>query len=117
MARGTLTVPAGVPHVAVNASNTEEAEAILSRTDPNEQESVVLLPKLEERVAGRIAADGRGYWSHRFGAGWRRLRPCPNESWRSPPIGSTPHKVHRGASGNANRHSDDNRAPEGLVVH
>ena len=45
-------IPAGVPHVAVNASATEEAEAVLSRTDPNEQESVVLLPELEERVPG-----------------------------------------------------------------
>jgi uncharacterized RmlC-like cupin family protein len=43
-------IPAGVPHVAVNSSQTEEAEALLSRTDPNEQESVVLLPELEERV-------------------------------------------------------------------
>jgi uncharacterized RmlC-like cupin family protein len=45
-------IPAGVPHVAVNASATEEAEAVLSRTDPNEQESVVLLPELEQRVPG-----------------------------------------------------------------
>jgi len=45
-------IPAGVPHVAVNASETDEAEAILSRTDANEQESVVLLPELEERVPG-----------------------------------------------------------------
>ncbi len=42
-------IPAGVPHVAVNAG-TSEAEALLARTDPNEQESVVLLPELEERV-------------------------------------------------------------------
>jgi uncharacterized RmlC-like cupin family protein len=40
-------IPAGVPHVAVNASETREAVAILSRTDPNEQGSVVLLPELE----------------------------------------------------------------------
>jgi len=43
-------IPAGVPHLVVNTSETEEAAAILSRTDPNEQESVVLLPELEERV-------------------------------------------------------------------
>jgi uncharacterized RmlC-like cupin family protein len=45
-------IPAGVPHVAVNVSGTQKAEALLSRTDPNEQESVVLLPELEERVPG-----------------------------------------------------------------
>jgi uncharacterized RmlC-like cupin family protein len=45
-----IFVPAGVPHVAVNASDTEEAVAILSRTDPSEQESVLLLPELEGRV-------------------------------------------------------------------
>ncbi len=43
-------IPAGVPHVAVNASDSEEAVAILSRTDPNEQESVVLLTELEAQV-------------------------------------------------------------------
>jgi len=43
-------IPAGVPHLVVNASKTEDAEAILSRTDANEQESLVLLPELEERV-------------------------------------------------------------------
>jgi uncharacterized RmlC-like cupin family protein len=45
-----IFVPAGVPHVAVNASDSEEAMVVLSRTDPNEQESVVLLPDLEGRV-------------------------------------------------------------------
>jgi uncharacterized RmlC-like cupin family protein len=43
-------IPAGVPHVAVNASDSEEAIAVLSRTDPSEQESVLLLPELEGRV-------------------------------------------------------------------
>jgi uncharacterized RmlC-like cupin family protein len=43
-------IPAGVPHVAVNASQGEEAVAILARTDASEQESVVLLPELDSVV-------------------------------------------------------------------
>jgi uncharacterized RmlC-like cupin family protein len=44
-----LFVPAGVPHVAVNRG---EAPAVFigARTDPNEQESVVMRPELDERV-------------------------------------------------------------------
>jgi uncharacterized RmlC-like cupin family protein len=44
-----LYVPAGVPHVAVNRG-TDPAVFIGSRTDPNEQESVVMRPDLDERV-------------------------------------------------------------------
>jgi uncharacterized RmlC-like cupin family protein len=40
-----IYIPAGVPHLPFNASETE-AVAVLARTDPNEQESVVLLPDL-----------------------------------------------------------------------
>jgi uncharacterized RmlC-like cupin family protein len=42
-------VPAGVPHVAVNRSETA-AFFVGARTDPNEQESVVLRPELDELV-------------------------------------------------------------------
>jgi uncharacterized RmlC-like cupin family protein len=42
-------VPAGMPHVAVNRSATP-AVFVGARTDPNEQESVVMRPDLEERV-------------------------------------------------------------------
>jgi uncharacterized RmlC-like cupin family protein len=42
-----LYIPAGVPHLPYNTSDTE-AVAILARTDPHEQESVVLLPDLDE---------------------------------------------------------------------
>jgi uncharacterized RmlC-like cupin family protein len=38
-----LFIPAGVPHQAVNLSDTEPASAIVARNDPNEQESVVLV--------------------------------------------------------------------------
>jgi uncharacterized RmlC-like cupin family protein len=41
-------IPAGVPHLPVNRSKTESATAVIARTDPNEQESVVLLPELEK---------------------------------------------------------------------
>ncbi|RJL32775.1 cupin domain-containing protein [Bailinhaonella thermotolerans] len=44
-------VPADVPHLPVNLSETEPAEAVIARTDPSEQESTVLLPDLEDRVA------------------------------------------------------------------
>lgn len=43
-----LYIPAGMPHQPFNDS-TEPATAVLARTDPNEQESVVLLPELEDR--------------------------------------------------------------------
>lgn len=42
-------IPAGVPHLPANLSS-EPASAIIARTDPNEQESVVLLPHLDARV-------------------------------------------------------------------
>lgn len=50
---------AGVPHLPVNRSKTEPCGAMIARTDPNEPESVVLLPELE------TFAD-REVYSHRF---------------------------------------------------
>jgi uncharacterized RmlC-like cupin family protein len=44
-----LYVPAGVPHVAVNRGPVP-AVFIGARTDPHEQESVVMRPELDERV-------------------------------------------------------------------
>ena len=41
-------IPAGVPHLPYNMSATETATAVIARTDPNEQESVVLLPELDK---------------------------------------------------------------------
>jgi len=35
-----LYIPADLPHKPINMSDTEPAEAIVARTDPNEQESV-----------------------------------------------------------------------------
>ncbi len=40
-------IPAGVPHLPYNDSD-EACTAVIARTDPNEQESVVLLPELEK---------------------------------------------------------------------
>jgi uncharacterized RmlC-like cupin family protein len=45
-----IYIPAGVPHVAVNRSRSEPFVVVGGRTDPNEQESVVLLPELEDKV-------------------------------------------------------------------
>ena len=43
-----MYIPAGVPHLPVNASDTEPLVGLVARTDPNEQESVVLLPELDD---------------------------------------------------------------------
>lgn len=37
-----IFIPPGVPHQPVNLSDTESAQAIVARNDPNEQENVVL---------------------------------------------------------------------------
>jgi uncharacterized RmlC-like cupin family protein len=42
-----LYIPEDVPHLPYNPSATETVTAITARTDPNEQQSVVLLPHLE----------------------------------------------------------------------
>ena len=43
-----LYIPADVPHQPFNLSQTEWAEAIVARTDPNEQESVLPYPMPQE---------------------------------------------------------------------
>lgn len=42
-----LYIPANVPHQPYNMSETEPCVAVIARSDPNEQESVVLLPELD----------------------------------------------------------------------
>lgn len=42
-------IPAGVPHQPFNPTD-KTARALIARTDPNEQESVVLLPESMSRV-------------------------------------------------------------------
>ena len=43
-----LYIPADMPHLPYNPSGTQNCVAIIARTDPNEQESVILLPHLEK---------------------------------------------------------------------
>ena len=50
-------IPAGVPHLPANRSQTEACVALIARTDPNEQESVVLLPELDEPAKEEADAD------------------------------------------------------------
>jgi uncharacterized RmlC-like cupin family protein len=45
-----LFIPADMPHKPYNPSETEDCVALIARTDPNEQESVVLLPEIEKSV-------------------------------------------------------------------
>jgi uncharacterized RmlC-like cupin family protein len=40
-------IPADMPHQPYNRSQSEPCTAVISRTDPNEQESVFLMPELE----------------------------------------------------------------------
>ena len=47
-------IPAGVPHLPINMSN-KPISAVIARTDPNEQESVVLRPDLEDLAEAAIA--------------------------------------------------------------
>ena len=39
-------IPAGVPHLPANLSESEPVVAVIARTDPSEQESVLLRPDL-----------------------------------------------------------------------
>jgi uncharacterized RmlC-like cupin family protein len=45
-----LYIPADMPHLPMNLSD-RPATAVIARTDPHEQESVVLLPELEALAA------------------------------------------------------------------
>jgi uncharacterized RmlC-like cupin family protein len=43
-------IPAGMPHLPSNPSDSEPCVAVLARTDPNEQESVVVLDEQGRRL-------------------------------------------------------------------
>jgi len=45
-----LYIPAGMPHLPANCSDAEPCTAVVARTDPNEQESVILLPALNREA-------------------------------------------------------------------
>jgi uncharacterized RmlC-like cupin family protein len=53
-----LYIPAGMPHLPYN-DGPETAVAVLARTDPNEQESVVLRPDLDALRPSRNAGPVR----------------------------------------------------------
>ena len=44
-----LYIPPNMPHLPYNLSDAESCVVLIARTDPNEQESLVLLPELENR--------------------------------------------------------------------
>jgi uncharacterized RmlC-like cupin family protein len=48
-----LYIPANVPHLPYNPSETEPCVGVIARTDPNEQESVTLLDIADPGVFGR----------------------------------------------------------------
>jgi uncharacterized RmlC-like cupin family protein len=45
-----LYIPAGMPHLPANRSDAEPCPAVVARTDPNEQESVIVLSACDEAV-------------------------------------------------------------------
>jgi uncharacterized RmlC-like cupin family protein len=47
-----LYIPANVPHQPYNLSDTESCVAVIARTDPNDPESVVMLPQLDKAERG-----------------------------------------------------------------
>jgi uncharacterized RmlC-like cupin family protein len=50
-------IAADVPHLPYNRSATNRVVALIARTDPNEQESVVLMPELEDGVDWSLARE------------------------------------------------------------
>jgi uncharacterized RmlC-like cupin family protein len=63
-------IPAGVPHLPINRGD-EPMVAVVARTDPNEQESVVLMPELDG-VPEQGASSPRSLSVHA-----RQEVPCP----------------------------------------
>jgi uncharacterized RmlC-like cupin family protein len=59
-------IPAGVPHLPYNPSETVPCVAVIARTDPNEQESVVLLADLDAKIVPKLDVRLRTARWHRF---------------------------------------------------
>jgi uncharacterized RmlC-like cupin family protein len=55
-----LYIPAGMPHLPANRSQTEPCITVIARTDPNEQESVVLLPELDAQAEVPVGNSAHG---------------------------------------------------------
>jgi uncharacterized RmlC-like cupin family protein len=51
-----LYIPANMPHQPYNLSDNESCVAVIARTDPNDQESIVLLPELERERGTTLSA-------------------------------------------------------------
>jgi uncharacterized RmlC-like cupin family protein len=49
-----LFIPAGMSHLPFNPSDSEACVAVLARTDPNDQESVVLLDENGRRPTNAL---------------------------------------------------------------
>jgi hypothetical protein len=49
-------IPAGVPHLPYNPDEMTPCIVVIARTDPNDQEGVVVLPELDARCARRLDA-------------------------------------------------------------
>ena len=64
-------IPAGVPHLPANLSD-KPCTAVIARTDPNEQESVVLLPELTTGAEWREGGRSHGMEPS---PGWSRRPP------------------------------------------
>jgi uncharacterized RmlC-like cupin family protein len=93
-ARDFHYIPAGVSHLPINVSPTEPFVAVVARTDPREQESVVLLPELEEMVPSlshpnACPSGGRG------GAGTHRHRLHRHLPPKEVPRGNEPRALPR----------------------
>jgi uncharacterized RmlC-like cupin family protein len=56
---GQFLIPAGMPHLPYNPSDRTTCVAVLARTDPNEQESVVLLDEKGRRLASADQPDNQ----------------------------------------------------------
>ncbi len=53
-----LYIPAGMPHMPFNPSPDAWAKGIVARTDPNQLESIVLLPDLEANAQKWLSENG-----------------------------------------------------------
>ena len=54
-----IYIPEGVPHLPANLSQTEPCKAVVARTDPHEQDSVVLLSEMGRRASAPQPHDSK----------------------------------------------------------
>ena len=80
-------IPADTPHLPYNRSQTEPAVAVVARTDPNEQESVVMLPELD--FDPRLGTARRPRRAPAPAESGRRCRTANDRRWRMPTRGAS----------------------------